>query len=414
MAAIEKYQVEPSPGDRGTRYRVRYRTPEGASRKKAGFKTKREAQDFANSLEVSKTTGTFVDSKTGRTTVGHWWEVYLGGLEVKPTTKAARISAWNARVKKWEHVPVGSIKPSDVRAWVQEIKNTGGKPTPDGKPTPLGTASVEAALLLLRCILDVAVGDQALSGNPAAKVEAPARQEEPRPVLTAAQVQLLASEMPRRMDPVDRPDKDTDATLILFLVATGVRWGEAAALRVRSFDMLRRQVEIWEAVAEVSKTARPDAEQTFVWSTPKNGKARTVRFGEYLAGPLSRLMVGKGPDDRVFQAPKGGVHAISRFRPRVFDPAVKRCQAIDPTFPKVSPHDLRHTAATLAIANGATVLDVQTMLGHSSAAITLDRYAVHLSSGATQVADRLDALLEAAAQDRAEGHAGDTNVRNLA
>jgi integrase len=41
----------------------------------------------------------------------------------------------------------------------------------------------------------------------------------------------------------------------------------------------------------------------------------------------------------------------------------------------VTPHDLRHTAASLAVSAGANVKAVQRMLGHASAAMTLDVYA---------------------------------------
>ena len=54
----------------------------------------------------------------------------------------------------------------------------------------------------------------------------------------------------------------------------------------------------------------------------------------------------------------------------VFDPAVRAAGLTD-----VTPHDLRHTAASLAVASGATVKSVQRMLGHASAAMTLDVYA---------------------------------------
>ena len=47
----------------------------------------------------------------------------------------------------------------------------------------------------------------------------------------------------------------------------------------------------------------------------------------------------------------------------------------DPTFPRVTVHDLRHTAASLAVSAGANVKAVQRMLGHASAAMTLDVYA---------------------------------------
>jgi integrase len=43
--------------------------------------------------------------------------------------------------------------------------------------------------------------------------------------------------------------------------------------------------------------------------------------------------------------------------------------------PEMSIHDLRHTAASLAVSAGANVKAVQKMLGHSSAAMTLDTYA---------------------------------------
>lgn len=54
---------------------------------------------------------------------------------------------------------------------------------------------------------------------------------------------------------------------------------------------------------------------------------------------------------------------------------MKRVTQADEHFPRVTPHDLRHTAASLAISAGANVKAVQTMLGHASAAMTLDRYA---------------------------------------
>lgn len=53
-------------------------------------------------------------------------------------------------------------------------------------------------------------------------------------------------------------------------------------------------------------------------------------------------------------------------------------------------HDLRHTAASLAISAGANVKAVQTMLGHASAAMTLDTYADLFPDDLEAVAARLD------------------------
>ena len=52
-----------------------------------------------------------------------------------------------------------------------------------------------------------------------------------------------------------------------------------------------------------------------------------------------------------------------------------KAQLVDKAFPRVTIHDLRHTAASLAVSSGANVKAVQRMLGHASAAMTLDTYA---------------------------------------
>lgn len=57
---------------------------------------------------------------------------------------------------------------------------------------------------------------------------------------------------------------------------------------------------------------------------------------------------------------------------------------------RVTPHDLRHTAASLAISSGANVKAVQRMLGHASAAMTLDTYADLFEDDLDDVATRLN------------------------
>jgi integrase len=69
--------------------------------------------------------------------------------------------------------------------------------------------------------------------------------------------------------------------------------------------------------------------------------------------------------------------------------AVRRCQAADPTFPRVSAHALRHNAASLAISAGANPTVVQRMLGHASAAMTLDIYADLFESDLDTVAENV-------------------------
>jgi len=82
------------------------------------------------------------------------------------------------------------------------------------------------------------------------------------------------------------------------------------------------------------------------------------------------------------------------YRKRYFSVAVAKCQKDDETFPDITPHDLRHTAASLAISAGANVKAVQKMLGHAKASMTLDVYADLFDDDLDSVADGLDAALK--------------------
>jgi integrase len=82
---------------------------------------------------------------------------------------------------------------------------------------------------------------------------------------------------------------------------------------------------------------------------------------------------------------------VSNYRKRFFTVAVEACQAADKSSPAITPHDLRHTAASLAISAGANVKAVQRMLGHAKASMTLDVYADLFDDDLDSVANRLDA-----------------------
>ncbi len=92
----------------------------------------------------------------------------------------------------------------------------------------------------------------------------------------------------------------------------------------------------------------------------------------------------------MFISPSGGVLWLRNFRRRVFDPAA--CSA---GLDGLTPHELRHTAASLAVSAGANVKAVQRMLGHPFAAMTLDVYSGLFDDDLDGVADRMD---EAAAK----------------
>jgi integrase len=99
-----------------------------------------------------------------------------------------------------------------------------------------------------------------------------------------------------------------------------------------------------------------------------NQREMREESGELLEASLREACTNKSPTALVFPAPDGNfMHNNTRGS---FAGAVARSGV-----PRLTPHDLRHTAASLAISAGANVKAVQRMLGHASAAMTLDTYA---------------------------------------
>ncbi len=118
----------------------------------------------------------------------------------------------------------------------------------------------------------------------------------------------------------------------------------------------------------------------FVVGTPKGGRGRTVALPEFVAD----LLVADDPDALVFPDSRGGYMRGTNVRRRWWSeavasaklfPRVERNAAGEPvTVYEFKLHELRHTAASLAIQAGASIKALQNMLGHESAALTLDRY----------------------------------------
>ena len=106
----------------------------------------------------------------------------------------------------------------------------------------------------------------------------------------------------------------------------------------------------------------------------------------FLADELRDQLAGRAPDDLVFTGLRGGGVLRNRiFRRAGFDRAAAAV-GLD----GLVPHELRHTAASLAVSSGANVKAVQRMLGHGSAAMTLDTYADLFNDDLDAVADGLD------------------------
>jgi integrase len=357
VATINSYQTA-----NGNRYRVRYRTPDQRQTDKRGFRTKKAAEAFANSVEVAKLKGEYVAPSNARVTLGELGPAWLARQRghLKPSGYVVMETTWRLRVKpRWGDTAIGDIRPSAVQAWLSDL----GRETGDAKP--VGAAVVKRTHFVLARILADAARDNLIAKNPTADVKLP-RTTRKRPVyLTHGQVAALAAAAGEWEG------------LVLLLSYCGLRWGEAIGLRVHDLDMLRKRASITENAVQSGTGMHV--------GTPKGHKQRTVPLPEFLLPYLARQCEGKDRDGLLWPDDVGGHSRRPHPTSGWFAKAVTASGV-----PRVTPHDLRHTAASLAVSAGANVKAVQKMLGHASAAMTVDVYADLFDDDLEAVATALD------------------------
>jgi len=361
-------------------WRARYRDSSGKEHARH-FERKADGERWLRGEQSKVDTGDWRDPARGRTSVGEWSQGWLEGqLQLKPSTRQRYAGILRIQVDPtWASVPLSSVGHAAVQKWVIAMSASG-----------LAGSSVRQAHRVLSLVLALAVRDQRISSNPADGVKLPKAVKSDKQFLTADQVAQLADAAGQGHRNVAPTELAQRRLIVLTLAYTGLRFGELAALRVRRVDLMRRRLEIVASVTEVNGVA--------TFGTPKSGRERSVPFPRFLTDDLTALVAGKGPEDLAFTAPEGGVLRLMGFRRRIFDRAAKVAG-----LPGLTPHELRHTAASLAIASGANVKDVQRMLGHAQASMTLDVYAGLFEDGLDDVSDRMDGLARAAADSLRTG-----------
>jgi integrase len=343
------------------RWYARYYDPGGKQLSKT-FDRKVDAQRFLTHIEGSKITGDYIDPARAKVTVGAWADKWLATQEhLKPSTRARYEGIVTKHVKpRWEKVPLAKVSHAEVAEWISTIK--------------LSAASVRYIHRVMFLMLELAVRDSRILRNPAAGARLPKTTKAEKRFLTRDEVFRLAEAAAEY--PIQEIG-DQYRVLVLVLAFCGLRWGEAAGLKVGRLDLLRRRLTVAATLSEVGGH--------LTWGTPKNHQVRSVPIPGFLADLLAEVVAGKAADDLVFTTWRGRPLRNLNFRRDVFDMA-----AGDAGLSGLTPHELRHTAASLAVSAGANVKAVQRMLGHASAAMTLDVYSGLFDDDLDGVAERLN------------------------
>jgi integrase len=352
-----------------TTYRVRYRDPAGRQRSKV-FRLKVDANDWLHANETAKGERRWVDPAAGRERFGEWAERwYATTAALRPTTRRDyRVLLDNQVLPAFAAARLADLDALAVREWLAGLVGGG-----------LSAKRARKAHQVLAQVLDAAVDGGKLARNVAAGVKLPKVQRREMHFLDAVQVEAIADAIDPRYP-----------TLVRVAAYTGLRPCELVALRVGRLDLLRGTVRVAEAAPEVAGRLE--------WGGVKTHEARTVRLPRFLCEELAAYLADRphGPEDLVFTAPLGGPLRESKFVPGYFKPAV-RAVGLPAT---VRFYDLRHTAASLLIREGASVKAVQKQLGHATASITLDTYGHLFPDELDALAARLEDLHDRALEGR--------------
>lgn len=341
---------------RGDSWRARYYGPDGRQRSKS-FQRKSDAERWLAEQRLLIAQGDWTDPARGRITFGEFALAWLSSrTDLKPKTRHQYSSLLTLHVlPAWASVPLAKITFEGLSHWVARLSLAG-----------LGASGIRQSVFVVSAALDHAVRSGRIRTNPAHGLGLPKIRRRDYVFLTHQQLRDLAD--------VAGPWR----VFVLLLGYTGLRWGEATALRVCDIDFARRRIDVRRAFSDVGGRV--------VLGSPKSHQSRTVPIPRFLARELGSLITGKTADDLVFTMPSGSVLRLSNWRRAAFAPA--RLRAGLSTRFRI--HDLRHTAASLMVQAGYPPKMLQEIMGHASITTTLDLYG-HLYPGdMDRYADRLD------------------------
>ena len=353
------------------RYRARHEGPDGRWHSRT-FDRKTDAEKWLMDQLSRFNHGQWIDPSAGLVSFeGYAASWLMAKSRIKPKTRAGYRSLLDSRILPvFGRARLGTIDRAMVGSWVRLMTEEG-----------LSASRIRQAHQCLAAILEQAVDDGVIGRNPARRVELPRLREPLHRYLTAEQVARLAEAMPNSQH----------TTMVYVLAYGGLRWGELVALRRAGVDVLRRTLQVTESATEVAGHLD--------FGTTKTHQSRTAHLPAFVAELLGRHLqdIEDAPEALVFPAPRGGPLRYQNMRKTVWDRGRRRC---DEDLSDVTPHDLRHTCASLMRAAGADVKAIQQQLGHRNATVTLNTY-THLFEGdLAAVMDRLDA--HAATESRPE------------
>jgi integrase len=346
MASIQKR-------DSG-KWRARYRDDAGKEHARH-FARKVDAQRWIDAVTASVVRGDYVDPGAGRVTVTTYatrWQA------VQVSSDGTRRIVDNALrlhlLPALGSYRIGAVRRSDIQGWVKSLEAKG-----------LAAGSVRNVYDVAGQVFSSAVEDRVIASTPCRKIVLPRGDGAEVVPPTLEQIEAVRKALGEQW-----------RAAVVTLAGSGLRIGELLGLEVSDVDFLRRTIRV----------ERQRLQSGALASVKSKASRRTVPVGQVVIDALAAHLAQFPSEGALFVDELGQPLTYRRWKGLLRDAATA---AKVP----VTSHGFRHFFASALIAGGASVKQVQTVLGHSSAVITLRTYA-HLWPGdEDRTRDVMDAAL---------------------
>jgi integrase len=359
MASVIKKCDCPEPRRCKHSWTVRYRA--GGRQRERSFlhDQKSVANDFALKVEHDKKAGVFIDPKLGDVTVTEWCTRWIRQHQGAENSRTVYKNVLGRHITP----AIGELALRRVtREHVQDLLL-------QTMPETVGHSVIVSARTLLVAAFSEAVRAGRIPSNPAASIRLPAVQEAAEFTMpTRKQLDALAEGM------------SADWQLAIWLMrGCGLRIGEALAVSKASIrqHVLRASEQVYDRPPKLGPLKHR-----------KPGEFRDVPLPQYVAERIESHITAHGTsrDGYLFRGRNQALPSQATIREQFM-----RAAADAGLPPEFTPHDLRHTAASIWLSRGVPITDVSRWLGHRSVDLTYRIYSHFVPDAFERGRDVLDA-----------------------
>jgi integrase len=371
----------------GTRKAVTRRTGPSGER----WTTERDAKRALRQILAAADKGELIDPS--RQPVSAYLGEWLDGLRLAPSTVASYRKNVRLHIEPYiGAVPLASLTTARIDALYRQLERGGRADYKAGEG--LSARTVRYVHTILSAALAAAVRSHRLARNPAATATPPSARQARAPEMHPWDAAQLAAFLGWSAE------KSQLHAAWTLLAMTGMRRGEALALRWRDVDLDAATVSVRRS-AGVVRVKGEGAE--IAEGGTKSGKPRVIDVDAATVAVLRAHRKARGGmalqlarDDALVFGDHEGRHLHPERFTRTFHAELTRCRKAvgEDKLPAIRLHDLRHTHATLLLANREPIKTVSERLGHASATITMQVYAHVLPGSQREAAELFAALIE--------------------